>query len=125
MELNNNDLKVFLEFNIDLLERDFVKFFSRAANVLSIPNQINLIKVLADANIEFEQAREQAINLIIANHIADIQIPIYLDTFIDRQLDGILGYDASDIRTHILENTENYDIDIVLKHDDYKLYPRI
>ena len=118
-------VKNFIETNYELLDSDSNNFFMSAYNGLSIRQQGELIDVLSEAGIEFEQSRDAVLRFILTMKFDTLERPVFVDTYIDRYLYGILGYDEFELRQFILEQSNEFDVDIVVENNDYKIYPRI
>ena len=118
-------VKNFIETNYELLDSDPNNFFMTAYNGLSIHQQGELIDILNEAGIEFEQARDAVLRFILTMDFEVLGRPEFLDTYIDRYLHGILGYDNFELHQFILEESNEFDVDIVVENNDYKIYPRI
>lgn len=118
-------VKNFIETNYQLLDSDPNNFFMTAYNGLSIHQQGELIDILNDAGIEFEQSRDAVLRFILTMNFDCLERPVFVDTYIDRYLKGILGYDNFELRQFILEESDEFDVDIVVENNDYKIYPRI
>ena len=120
-----NEVKNFIETNYELLDSDPNNFFMTAYNELSIYQQGELIDVLNGAEIEFEKSREAVLRFILTMQFEDLKLPIFLQTYINRYLRGILGYDYFELSQFILEESTEFDIDLVFENNDYKIYPRM
>ena len=120
-----NEVKNFIETNYELLDSDPNNFFMTAYNGLSIHQQGELIDVLNEAGIEFEKSREAVLRFILTMQFEDLELPIFLQTYINRYLLGILGYDYFELSQFILEESTEFDVDIVFENNDYKIYPRM
>lgn len=118
-------VKNFIETNYHLLDSDSNDFFITAYNGLSIHQQGELIDILNDAGIDFEQSRNTVLRFILTMNFDTLERPVFVDTYIDRYLKGILGYDNFELRQFILEESNEFDVDIVVENNDYKIYPRI
>ena len=118
-------VKNFIETNYELLDSDPNNFFMTAYNGLSIQQQGELIDVLNQAGVDFEQSRDAVLRFILTMNFEDLERPVFVDTYIDRYLYGILGYDDLELHQFILEESDEFDVDIVVENNDYKIYPRI
>ena len=119
------EVKNFIETNYQLLDSDPNDFFTTAYNGLSIHQQGELIDILNEAGIDFEQARDAVLRFILTMKFEDLDRPVFVDTYVAWYLSGILGYDNFELRQFILEESDEFDIDIVVENNDYKIYPRI
>lgn len=119
------EVKNFIETNYELLDSDPNDFFMTAYNGLSIHQQGELIDILNDAGIDFEQSRDAVLRFILTMNFDTLERPVFVDTYIARYLEGILGYDTFELRQFILEESDEFDVDIVVENNDYKIYPRI
>ena len=119
------EVKNFIETNYHLLDSDANDFFMTAYNGLSIHQQGELIDILNDAGIDFEQSRDAVLRFILTMNFDTLERPVFVDTYIARYLKGILGYDNFELRQFILEESDEFDVDIVVENNDYKIYPRI
>ena len=118
-------VKNFIETNYELLDSDPNNFFMTAYNGLSIQQQGELIDVLNQAGVDFEQSRYAVLRFILTMNFEDLERPVFVDTYIDQYLYGILGYDDLELHQFILEESDEFDVDIVVENNDYKIYPRI
>ena len=118
-------VKNFIETNYELLDSDLNEFFMTAYNGLSIPQQGELIKILNEAGVDFEDSRDAVLRFILTMGLGDLERPVFLQTYIDRYLKGILGYDNFELHQFILDESTEFDIDIVVENNDYKIYPRV
>ena len=118
-------VKNFIETNYELLDSDQNEFFMTAYNELSIHQQGELIKILNEAGVDFEDSRDAVLRFILTMELGDLERPVFLQTFIDRYLIGILGYDNFELHQFILDESTEFDIDIVVENNDYKIYPRV
>ena len=120
-----NEVKNFIETNIDLLDSAPNDFFMTAYNGLSIHEQSELIDVLNEAGIEFQKSREAVLRFILTMNFDVLERPVFMQTYIDRYLFGILGYDYFELSQFILEESDEFDVDIVFENNDYKICPRM
>ena len=118
-------VKNFIETNYDLLDSAPNDFFMTAYNGLSVHQQGELIDILNEAGIDFEQSRDAVLRFILTMNFDVLERPVFVDTYIDRYLHGILGYDDFELHQFILEESNEFDVDIVVENNDYKIYPRI
>lgn len=118
-------VKNFIETNYELLDSDQNNFFMTAYNGLSIHQQGELIDILKEAGIDFEQSRDAVLRFILTMNFEDLERPVSMQTYVNRYLLGILGYDYFELCEIILEDTNEFDVDIVVENNDYKIYPRI
>ena len=118
-------VKNFIETNYELLDSDLNEFFMTAYNELSIHQQGELIKILNEAGVDFEDSRDAVLRFILTMGLGDLKRPVFLQTYIDRYLKGILGYDNFELHQFILDESTEFDIDIVVENNDYKIYPRV
>ena len=118
-------VKNFIETNYELLDSDQNEFFMTAYNGLSIPQQGELIKILNEAGVDFEDSWDAVLRFILTMGLGDLERPVFLQTYIDRYLKGILGYDNFELHQFILDESTEFDIDIVVENNDYKIYPRV
>lgn len=119
-----NEVKNFIETNYELLDSDPNNFFMTAYNGLSINQQGELIDVLKEAGIEFEKSRDAVLRFILTMNFDVLERPVFMQTYIDRYLIGILGYDYFELSQFILEESDEFDVDIVFENNDYKICPR-
>lgn len=118
-------VKNFIETNYELLDSDQTEFFMTAYNGLSIHQQGELIKILNEAGVDFQESRDAVLRFILTMELGNLERPVFLQTYIDRYLTGILGYDNFELHQFILDESTEFDIDIVVENNDYKIYPRV
>ena len=118
-------VKNFIETNYELLDSDKNEFFMTAYNGLSIHQQGELIDILNEAGVDFEQSRDAVLRFILTMELGDLERPVFLQTYIDRYLTGILGYDDLELHQFILDESTEFDVNIVVENNDYKIYPRV
>ena len=118
-------VKNFIETNYELLDSDLNEFFMTAYKELSIHQQGELIKILNEAGVDFKESRDAVLRFILTMELGDLKRPIFLQTYIDRYFKGILGYDNFELHQFILDESTEFDIDIVVENNDYKIYPRV
>ena len=119
------EVKNYIETNYELLDSALNEFFMTAYNGLSIHQQGELIKILNEAGVDFEDSRDAVLRFILTRGLGDLERPVFLQTYIDRYLKGILGYDNFELHQFILDESTEFDIDIVVENNDYKIYPRV
>lgn len=118
-------VKNFIETNYELLDSDQTEFFITAYNGLSIHQQGELIDILNEAGVDFEQSRDAVLRYILTMELGCLERPVFVQTYIDRYLHGILGYDDLELHQFILDESTEFDVNIVVENNDYKIYPRI
>lgn len=118
-----NAVKNFIETNYILLDTDPVEFFHSAYNGLSISQQKELVTVLEEASIPTQDARETFIRFHITMTLETLERPVTLRVLVARFFDGILGFDADWIFNYILDNENEWDVEIALINGTYYVYP--
>lgn len=118
-------VKNFIETNYELLDSDQTEFFITAYNGLSIHQQGELIDILNEAGVDFEQSRDAVLRYILTMELGCLERPVFVQTYIDRYLSGILGYDDLELHQFILDESTEFDVNIVVENNDYKIYPRV
>ena len=108
----NHTVKYFIETNCDLLDTDSVEFWHKAENELSIVNQGSLVEYLEQAGFKTEQDRERVLRYIITMQLFDVTSQTTLRAFIARYLTGILGFDADWLFDYIIDNKDEWDVNI-------------
>ena len=119
-----DDVRRFFETNAELLDTNMPEFFHIMDNGLSFYEQSEVIECLDESGIDYTDARDSVLNYIVTMYMLDVVRPVFLKTFIQRYLEGRLGCDYLYLADFILENSEEYDVDIVREDNDYKIYPR-
>lgn len=118
-------VKNFLEVNYELLDTDQNEFFHIAYNGLSIRQQMELIRILSEAEIDTSEARENFIRFHINMTMETIERPVTLRVLIKRNFEGILGFDEDWLFNYILDNEQEWDNKIELINGTYYVYPVI
>ena len=116
-------VKNFLEVNYELLDTDPTEFFHWAYNGLSIRQQMELVRVLSEAEIDTSEARENFIRFHITMTMETIERPVTLRVLIKRNFEGILGFDKDWLFNYILDNEQEWDNKIKLINGTYFVYP--
>ena len=116
-------VKNFLEVNYNLLDTDQNEFFHWAYNGLSIRQQMELVRVLSEAEIDTSEARENFIRFHITMTMETIERPVTLRVLIKRNFEGILGFDEDWLFNYILDNEQEWDNKIELVNGTYFVYP--
>lgn len=115
----------FLETNKSLLDKDLVEFFHSAYNGLSNLHQAQVVEALEFAGIDTYSARERVMRFVITMETEVLERKCSIDKFISRLKDGgLLGFDYSELANYIMENADEWDVDIEFINNDYYLVPR-
>ena len=121
-------VKNFIETNYEMLDSDAVEFCDSAYNGLSIPQQKELVKALETAGINIDEARETFIHFHITMTMDLVERPVFLETFVARYFDGILGFNHEWLLEYIKDNKSEWD-DSVKIHEDrngnWMIYPAV
>lgn len=119
-----NNIKNFLETNCSLLDTDPFEFCITSYNALTFIEQSLIFNsYLPEAGIDINKSREDALRFIVGMQLAEIVRKISLEIFVQRHLDGVLGYDGIDLQEFVLNNSGEWDNDIVVEGNDYYIYP--
>lgn len=121
-------VKNFIETNYELLDTDAVEFCHSAYNGLSIQQQKELVNVLKTAGINIDKAREQFIHFHITMTMDLVDRVIFLETFVSRYLDGILGFNSEWLIDYIKDNKTEWDDSVYIEKDndgEWKIYPPV
>lgn len=114
----------FLETNKSLLDKDLVEFFHSAYNGLSNSHQAQVVEALEVAGIDTYSARESVMRFVITMETEVLERKCSIDKFISRLKDGgLLGFDYSELTEYIMENADEWDVDIEFINNDYYLVP--
>lgn len=114
----------FLQTNKSLLDTDLIEFFHSAYNGLSKSRIEELVQVLDAAGIDTHNARDTVLRFIITMETEVLEQPIRLHSFAIRYLKGALGFDTEYIIEYIMENANEWDVNIEFINNDYYLVPR-
>ena len=112
-------VKNFIETNYELLDSDPNNFFMTAYNGLSIQQQGELIDVLNQAGVDFEQSRYAVLRFILTMNFEDLERPVSIQMYVNRYLVGILGYDYAELSDIIIEESNEFDVDIVFEASSF------
>lgn len=123
-------VKNFIETNYELLEDEdnVVEFCHSAYNGLSIQQQKELIKVLETAGINIDKAREQFIRFHITMTMDLVDRVIFLETFVARYLNGILGFNSEWLIDYIKDNRSEWDNSVYIEKNnngEWMIYPPV
>ena len=115
----------FLETNKSLLDTDLVEFFHSAYNGLSNSHQAQVVEALETAGIDTYSARERVMRFVITMETEVLERKCSLDRFVSRlESGGLLGFDHPDLVEYIMENANEWDVNIEFINNDYYLVPR-
>ena len=114
----------FLKTNKSLLDTNLVEFFHSAYNELKWHQVDQLVEMLDSAGIDNLWAREHVLRFVIAMETAVLENPIRVLTFANRRIKGALGFSTEHIVDYIMENSNEWDCDIVFYNNDYWFDPR-
>lgn len=118
------EVKRYLETNKELLEQNnFYELLLFAYNSLVLKNQKDLVETLRKASIDIDADLERVLYYIITRNFEDVQEPVYLRTFIDRYLLGILGSDFDYIFNLILDNEKDFEDQLEMQNGQYVVLP--
>ena len=113
----------FLKTNKSLLDKDMNEFFHSAYNGLNWYQMDELVHILDEAGIETLTARENVLRFVITMQTEVLEKPITVKTFANRYIKGALGFATEDIIEYIMENSNEWDVNIVFHDNDYWLDP--
>lgn len=115
----------FLQTNKSLLDKDLVEFFHSAYNGLSNIHQSEVVEALEVAGIDTYSARERVMMFIITMQTEVLERKCSVNQFISRlKVGGLLGFDHSELVEYIIENVNEWDVNIEFINKDYYLVPR-
>ena len=114
----------FLQTNKSLLDKDLVEFFLSAYDGLSKSYIDELVQVLDTAGIDTHNARDTVLRFIITMETEVLEKPIRVISFAIRYIKGALGFDTEYIVEYIMENANEWDVNIEFINNDYYLVPR-
>jgi hypothetical protein len=122
------EVKNFIETNYELLDSDAVEFCHSAYNGLSIPQQIELSKILDSAGINIDKAKDIFIRFHIGMTMDLVERAVSLRTFVARYFDGILGFDHEWLLDYIKDNRAEWDDSVYIEKDNngnWMIYPAV
>lgn len=115
----------FLETNKSLLDKDLVEFFHSAHNGLSNAHQAQVVEALETAGIDTYSARERVMLFVITMETEVLERKCSVDQFVSTlKYGGLLGFDHSELVEYIMENANEWDVNIEYINHDYYLVPR-
>lgn len=118
------EVKRFLKVNWPLLDKDIIEFFHIAYNGLTRYQMDELVNTLDEAGIETLRARENVLRFIITMETEVIEKSIPVRTFANRYIKGALRFSTEDIVKYIMENSNEWDVNIEFINNDYYLVPK-
>lgn len=115
----------FLQTNKSLLDTDLVEFFHCAYNGLGNIHQSQVVEALEVAGIDTYSARERVMMFVITMQTEVLERKCSINRFVSRlQVGGLLGFDHFEVVEYIMENANEWDVDIEFINNDYYLVPR-
>ena len=117
------EVKRFLKVNWPLLDKDMNEFFHIAYNGLNWHQMDELVAALDEAGIETLTARENVLRFVITMQMEVLENSIPVRTFANRYVKGALGFSTPDIVEYIMENSDEWDVNIAFHDGDYWLDP--
>ena len=117
------EVETFLRVNWPLLDKDMIEFFHIAHNGLTRYQMDELVAALDKAAIETLTARETVLRFVITMETEVLEKSIPVITFANRYIKGALGFSTEDIVEYIMENSNEWDVNIVFNNGDYWLDP--
>lgn len=125
-------VKEFLENHADLLDTDMKGFFELLDFELNDIEVTEVINMLKESDIIFKPYRDEVLIKLTKHMINCVSRRVSLNNFILAflSIDSSgsylrLGYTMDEMRQAILENRDFYNVDFILKDNDYIIYPRV